>query len=201
MLVMLLVKACGGTWGLKQRCCRARNLLMRRFYWLLWHGWMTQNGSSIEHTTVFGSQPCFPHGIKGVFISGDARIGRNCVIFQQVTIGSNYLLGSKRMGAPTIGDNCLIGAGARIIGGIKVGDNCRIGAGCVVFEDVPDNSVVVFAAPRVIQRTEPVTNRYYSRKNEVWHYFEDGTWVQEKDAALLTVLEEARNPRCGNGTD
>ena len=52
-----------------------------------------------------------------------AKIGKNCTIFHQVTIGSNTLEGSKHYGAPTIGDNCFIGAGAKIIGKVKVGDN------------------------------------------------------------------------------
>jgi serine O-acetyltransferase len=68
-----------------------------------------------------------PHGLKGIFISGEAEIGENCVIFQQVTIGSNSLPFSKSIGAPIIGNDCYIGAGAKIIGGVKIGDNCRIG--------------------------------------------------------------------------
>ena len=78
-----------------------------------------------------------------MFISGDAQIGKACVIFQQVTIGSNRTPGSKHWGAPIIGDNCYIGAGAKIIGNVKIGDNCRIGANAVVTKDVPSNSTIV----------------------------------------------------------
>ena len=67
-----------------------------------------------------------PHGLYGVFISKDAEIGENCTIFHQVTIGSNRIEGSKHYGAPKIGNNVYIGAGAKIIGGITIGDNVNI---------------------------------------------------------------------------
>lgn len=93
-----------------------------------------------------------PHGLNGVFISKDAEIGENCTIFHQVTIGSNRIEGSKHYGAPKIGNNVYIGAGAKIIGGIIIGDNVNIGANCVVFTDIPSNSTVVMNAPRIIQK-------------------------------------------------
>lgn len=93
-----------------------------------------------------------PHGLYGVFISKDAVIGENCVIFHQVTIGSNSIEGSEHYGAPKIGNNVYIGAGAKIIGGITIGDNVNIGANCIVFSDIPSNSTVVMNAPRIIQK-------------------------------------------------
>lgn len=62
------------------------------------------------------------------------------------------------MGGPTIGDNCYIGAGAKIIGNIKVGNNVKIGANCVVVEDIPDNCTVVMNKPRILLRSEEVKN-------------------------------------------
>lgn len=59
---------------------------------------------------------------------------------------------SKGYGAPTIGDNCYSGAGAKIIGNVRVGNNCRIGANAVVVEDIPDNSTVVCDKPRIIHK-------------------------------------------------
>lgn len=85
----------------------------------------------------------FPHNLHGIFISGEAVIGKNVVIFQNVTIGSNTLIDSKGFGAPIIGDNCYIGAGAAIIGKVIVGDNVRIGANMIVYTDVPSNSLVI----------------------------------------------------------
>ena len=69
-----------------------------------------------------GENIIFPHGLNGIFISNGAIIGKNCVIFHQVTIGSNTLEDSKNFGAPVIGDNCYIGCGAKIIGKVKIGN-------------------------------------------------------------------------------
>lgn len=94
----------------------------------------------------FATPPHLPHGLNGIIVSHNAVIGANCVIFHQVTIGEG------KNGAPVIGDNVRIGAGAKIIGGIRVGSNVKIGAGCVVAKDVPDNATVVSAEARVIIR-------------------------------------------------
>lgn len=97
----------------------------------------------------FASPPRLPHGLNGIIVSHNAVIGENCTIFHQVTIGEG------RSGAPAIGNNVLIGAGAKVIGGIRIGDNVRIGAGCTVMQDVPDNTTVIPAAPQLIIRKEP----------------------------------------------
>ena len=101
-------------------------------------------GTAINTGAMFESVPNLPHGITGIFVSHSAQIGKNCTILQNVTIGS-----SKEK-APVIGDNCIIGAGAVIVGGIHIGDNCRIGANCTVFKDVPSNTTVVCQPPRYI---------------------------------------------------
>ena len=103
-----------------------------------------------------------PHGFYGIFISNAAKIGKGCTIFQNVTIGSNTLIDSKSSGAPTIGENVYIGAGATVIGNVKVGNNVRIGAGCNVTRDVPDNCTIVQGAPVVIQKDTPQDNRWFS---------------------------------------
>ncbi len=104
--------------------------------------------------------PTFPHGFSGVFISNSARIGKRCVIFQGVVIGSNRLNDSQGFGAPVIGDDVFIGAGAKIIGNVKIGNGVRIGANCVVVKDVPPNSVVVLSSPRVIVRDGKMDNSF-----------------------------------------
>lgn len=104
-----------------------------------------------------------PHQFYGIFISKGTVIGKNCTIFQHVTIGSNTLGDSDKNGAPKIGDNVYIGAGAKIIGDITVGNNVRIGANCVVFSDIPDNASVVLQKPRIIEHDEMRDNtfKYY----------------------------------------
>lgn len=108
----------------------------------------------------------YPHGLSGVFISNGAIIGDRCVIFHQVTIGSNALPDSKNEGFPTIGKNCYIGTGAKIIGNVKIGNNVRIGANTVVTKDVPDNATVVGSKFRLIEHKEILDNRFipYSKK-------------------------------------
>ena len=120
----------------------------------------SSKGCSIAYNCQIKGIPCIPH-FHGIFIAGDAIIGKNCVIFQHVTIGSNTLPDSKGLGAPNIGNNCYIGAGAKIIGNVNVGHNVRIGANCIVSQDVPDNSVVVLSGSTIIKK-ENMINRFYS---------------------------------------
>lgn len=116
-------------------------------------------GSSIPLNTKFVSTPIFPHGLYGIFISGDAIIGDNVTIYHQVTIGSNYSHMSKYKGAPIIGDNVTLGAGSKIIGGIKIGKNVKVGTNCSVNHSVNDNLTVVMPRPRIIDKVK------YDKKN------------------------------------
>ncbi len=61
-------------------------------------------------------------------------------------------MGGWHNGYPVIGDNVIIGAGAKIVGPIRIGNNVKIGAGCVVAKDIPDNATVVMDHPRIIVR-------------------------------------------------
>jgi serine O-acetyltransferase len=185
----MLVKAAvtllfGNEWKLKERCMEVRGARLRGWLVKLWGALQYEAGSSIAWNARFAGLPCFPHGNKSIFISGGASIGRNAVIFQQVTIGSNTLPGSKGFGAPRIGDNCYIGAGAKIIGKVRIGNNVRIGANAVVYEDVPDNSVVLSGEQRTLTRRDAMDNRFYSFRGE-WCYFDDGSWVPVSDPARV----------------
>ena len=148
----------------REKLERGVSPLRRLFYRYHLDRSQQKNGAFIGHNARFASRPHFPHGLKGVFISEGAVIGKDAVIFHQVTIGSNTAAGSKRQGAPRIGDCCYIGAGAKIIGGITIGDNVRIGANCVVTEDIPSNSTVVLPKPRILAK-EMNENHYVSYKN------------------------------------
>ena len=94
---------------------------------------------------VFKGRPQLPHGLHGVFISRYAQIGEGCRIYQNVTIGE---VNGK---APVIGDDCLIGAGAILLGGIRIGDHAKVGAGAVVNTDVPEGGTVVCQPARILE--------------------------------------------------
>ncbi len=79
----------------------------------------------------------------GITISPLAKIGKNVNISQQVTIGESGQ--GERRGAPTIGDDVYIGAGAKLIGKITIGNNAKIGANAVIHKDIPENAVVVMS--------------------------------------------------------
>ncbi|TDT72449.1 serine O-acetyltransferase [Hypnocyclicus thermotrophus] len=85
----------------------------------------------------------------GIIINGYSKIGNNCRIRHNVTLGIARVGETK---APIIGDNVDIGAGAILIGDIKIGNNVLIGAGAVVLTDVPDNCTVVGVPARIIKR-------------------------------------------------
>lgn len=103
-----------------------------------------RHGGYIGPDTVIKGRPTLPHGLQGIFISRYAVVGEGCRIYQNVTIGE---VDHK---APVIGKECLIGAGAVLIGDIRIGDRVKIGAGAVVHTDVPDDATVVPGPARII---------------------------------------------------
>lgn len=143
-------------WALRQSC-------KDHYKWykeVLYYAYLAKFGSWIGFGATFESRPILPHGLFGIFISHRAHIGKNVVIFHQVTIGSNMTVGSKRNGAPTIGDNVYIGCGAKIIGALTVGNNARIGANCIVVNDVPQNNVCIIRGIELIKRDELMDNSW-----------------------------------------
>lgn len=149
-------------WRLMMIRSSSKNKVIKKLCSLLTVPLISLNGSYIGSGAKFENVPTLPHGVKGIFISSGAKIGKNAVIFQQVTIGSNTLKDSQGAGAPIIGDNCFIGAGAMIIGNVHIGDNCRIGANCVVTKDIADNCTVVCQPVRVIQKDSQQINKHLS---------------------------------------
>ncbi len=148
-------------WKMRQKCF-SKNPIRKIYNRSRGYKLLAKYNAYIPWTVKFASMPMLPHGLCGIFISADAKIGKNCVIFHQVTIGSNTLKDSKGFGSPTLGDNVYIGAGAKIIGGVKIGNNVRIGANCVVTMDIPDNTTVVVEKPRLIVKSAPQDNTWKS---------------------------------------
>lgn len=163
----------------------------------MWQVNLLLYGAYIGFDVRIKSKITFPHDLFGVFISERAVIGENCVIFQQVTIGSNTLPDSQRPGAPVIGDNVYIGAGVKIIGGVKVGNNVRIGANAVIFTDVPDNCVAVVNGVRTIHKSEPLDNRFMPI-SKLKYEGENETYIEasaENSGSILYDKEIRDKPR------
>lgn len=87
---------------------------------------------------------------NGVVIGETAEIGRNCVLFHQVTLGGTGKEKGKRH--PTLGDNVVVGTGAKILGSFRIGNNVYVGANSVVLSSVPDNCTVVGIPGRIVIR-------------------------------------------------
>jgi serine O-acetyltransferase len=108
--------------------------------------WSAVCGADIPLNSQLGGGLILTHP-NGIVIHPQAKIGVNCLIFQQVTIG----VGSVP-GLPEIGGNVDIGAGAKILGGIRIGDHARIGANSVVITDVPAGATAVGIPAKIIER-------------------------------------------------
>ena len=131
---------------------RAHKLYLKGHYFLA--RWISQRaarktGIEIHPGATIGNGFFIDHG-HGVIIGETTEIGDNVTLFQGVTLGGTGKEHGKRH--PTIGNNVMVSAGAKVLGSFKVGDNSKIGAGSVVLEEVPPNSTVVGVPGRVVKR-------------------------------------------------
>ncbi len=136
-------------------------LAFHRLAHRLWNrGWITTarfvshvsrflTGIEIHPAARLGPGLFIDHGM-GVVIGETAEVGENVTLLQGVTLGGTSRRREKRH--PTLGNNVVVGAGAKIIGAFRIGDGSRIGAGSVVVREVPPNSVVVGVPGRVTYR-------------------------------------------------
>lgn len=108
-------------------------------------------GIEIHPGAQIGERFFIDHGM-GVVIGETAQIGNDVMMYHAVTLGGRSLEAQKRH--PTIEDQVVIGAGARILGPITVGSGCAIGANAVVVKDVPSDSVAVGVPAKVINRPQ-----------------------------------------------
>jgi serine O-acetyltransferase len=135
----------------------------RLAHWLWTHRllllgrWVSQvaralTGVEIHPGAVVGRGFFIDHGM-GIVIGETTEIGRNCSLYQGVTLGGVTFRKGKRH--PTLEDNVVVGAGAKILGDIVIGAGSRIGANAVVVKDVPADSVVVGVPGQVLVRSRP----------------------------------------------
>jgi serine O-acetyltransferase len=124
-----------GYWTNVPRC-----LAVLRHRW-----WSIVTGADIPLNCRLGGGLLLPHP-NGIVIHPDAKIGPNCLLFQQVTIGV------IDAGAPTLGGHVDVGAGAKIIGAITVNHHAKIGSNAVVLCDVPEGATAVGIPAKITAR-------------------------------------------------
>lgn len=115
--------------------------------------WISQlarrrTGVEIHPAAKIGRRLVIDHG-TGIVIGATAEIGDDCLLYQGVTLGGTGAQREKRH--PTLGNNVMVGCGAKILGPFTVGDNARIAANAVVLSEVPPNSTVVGVPGRVVR--------------------------------------------------
>lgn len=130
----------------------AHKLYLKKHYFLA--RWISQRGVrktgiEIHPGAEIGKGFFIDHG-NGVIIGETTVIGDNVTLYQGVTLGGTGKEQGKRH--PTVGNNVMISAGAKVLGSFKIGDNSKIGAGSVVLEEVPSGSTVVGVPGRVVKR-------------------------------------------------
>ncbi|MBW7572626.1 serine O-acetyltransferase [Caproiciproducens faecalis] len=107
-----------------------------------------KTGIEIHPGAQIGKGLFIDHGM-GVVIGETTVIGDNCTLYQGVTLGGTGKDHGKRH--PTLGDNVMIGSGAKVLGPFRVGDNARVAAGAVVLDEVPDNATAVGVPARIVR--------------------------------------------------
>ena len=132
----------------------------RLTHWLWEHNlrllarWLSQvarlfTGIEIHPGAQLGRRIFIDHGMA-VVIGETSIVGDGVVMYQGVTLGGTGKEKGKRH--PTIGNDTIIGSGAKVLGNITVGDNCRVGAGSVVLRSIPDNSTIVGVPGHIVLR-------------------------------------------------
>jgi serine O-acetyltransferase len=150
-------------------------------------------GIEIHPGATIGNRLFIDHGM-GVVIGETCQIGDDVVLYQGVTLGGTGKEKGKRH--PTIGNNVVIGSGAKILGSFTVGDNSRVGSNAVVLQEVPVNSTVVGMQARIIKRDGVRIDRLDHAKlpDPVIEIFRN---LQQQIDELKQQLEEERQKNGG----
>jgi serine O-acetyltransferase len=150
-------------------------------------------GIEIHPGATIGRRFFIDHGM-GVVIGETTQIGDDVLLYQGVTLGGTGNERGKRH--PTIGNNVVIGTGAKVLGNITIGNHVRVGAGSVVIRSVPDNSTVVGVPGRVVRGPAHVDLEHGRLPDPEGQLIEDlARKVQELENQVRALREE---PRAGN---
>ncbi|MCI6676742.1 MAG: serine O-acetyltransferase [Clostridiales bacterium] len=169
----------------------AHKLYLRKHYFLArlisQHSAHT-TGIEIHPGATIGKGLFIDHG-HGVVIGETAILGNNVTLYQGVTLGGTGKERGKRH--PTIGNNVMISAGAKVLGSFTIGDNCKIGAGSVVLNAVPANSTVVGVPGRIVKRDNiRVPQKDLDQVHLPDPVLADITELKKETAELRHILEE-----------
>lgn len=150
-----------------------------------------RTGIEIHPGAKIGKGLFIDHG-NGVIIGETTIIGDNVTLYQGVTLGGTGKEHGKRH--PTIGNNVMISAGAKILGSFTIGDNSKVGAGSVVLSEVPPNSTVVGVPGRVVKRNNIALPQESMNQTDLPDPVkEDIADLQRSDAEIINRLIELEN--------
>ncbi len=161
-------------------------------------------GIEIHPGAKIGEGFFIDHGM-GVVIGETSEIKDNVAVYQGVTLGGTSL--QKRKRHPTLGNNVVAGAGAKLIGAITIGDNVKVGAGSVVITSVPSNATVVGVPGRVVEIRNPDTDTVEKLPDPVWERLQNlerRVAELEKSLGVSRAVDEAEisiDPSLSETTD
>ncbi|BCN32423.1 serine O-acetyltransferase EpsC [Anaeromicropila herbilytica] len=168
----------------------AHKLYLNKHYFLArWFSQRTirKTGIEIHPGATIGKGLFIDHG-HGVVIGETAIVGDNVTLYQGVTLGGTGKEKGKRH--PTVGNNVMISAGAKVLGSFTIGENSKIGAGSVVLSEVPPNSTVVGVPGRVVKRDNIKVPREDMDQRLPDPVTTDLTKLQKENEELKTVIDD-----------
>jgi len=127
----------------------------------------------------------------GVVIGETSQIGDNVLLYQGVTLGGTSQQKKKRH--PTLGNNVVVGTGAKLIGAITIGDNTKVGAGSVVINSVPPNATVVGVPGRIVEIRNPDTDIVEKLPDPVWEK------IQHLENRIVELEKRLKNAETNSG--
>lgn len=172
----------------------AHKLYLKKHYFLaryISQRGVRKTGIEIHPGAQIGKGLFIDHG-NGVIIGETTVIGDNVTLYQGVTLGGTGKERGKRH--PTVGNNVMISAGAKVLGSFTIGDNSKIGAGSVVLSEVPPNSTVVGVPGRVVKRFNTLLPQETMNQTDLPDPVrEDIVCLQKENTELTNRLIEMEN--------